>query len=1659
MTYIPVYLSVGLAIILLTTGAGAARAQDLPELPADVRETLGVHADQPLDFELVAEGRPYEPTPERPAHFNVREVHMANIARGRWVFAFTFAVPYTFDNTSIILYVDADNNPETGRPGMGCEVTYGHTTGRPTQMFYLEEARRAEFPPPRIALVEGVLFISADIPLNQDEGRSRFRIMVLSEQAQPHEGRDSVRWQEVVGPGDSDREPLKSLAEMDDTVGFRVTQSMAYLWEMQADERNVIINSYQDCEFEGFEYFHSEYRWPALRRTAAEGTITATVPRAGRFYPGLVVYDGGGVENYELAVNDEVLGHFSAGEQNRRQRLFFAEQALDFAGGETITVRAASRTGSCIVEDIVLLAEAPPVLEPPREIENLEVGWDWHFGVMRATWITTWPALCALVHEGGRVEGEQTLQNHRAWLPDLEAGRRYSLHIEAQLPDGAILRSDEVSFTAGPPPLPQGAAARERTTLSVLTAGDPPPPGYPLTTGVPFDRGVLGDTAHLRLLDAAGRELPMQARALVRWPDHSVKVALIDTVMPAQGADEPFTLEYGHEVTRAPVAGGIEVSDNGEVITVTTPTLRMEFDRGASGLFTRMWHDPAGRFGPETLLTRDDRPVRVVLTDDEGRPFDTLGPPESVSVEEAGPLRTVLRLEGHHTGDAGELFTYRVRMTLYARVPAVGISYRWGNDYAGDEFALVRGIRLELPLAVGEDARVTLGSEEPVETVAAQAPRLEQLYDNRHTVGGQEGERAPGWMLLADDARQVGLVPRHFWQLYPKAVGVEDGTPYYDIAPMLAEDQYADAAALDVIKLHFYSQEGRYKFRQGMTKVHDAWLVLPAEGAPLDAAALQATAELVNRPPVLAASPEYYADSGVFGRFVTRTSGRAPRYDEVTDRVHDNYVRHREATKAYGMLNFGDQFGERRINWSNGEYDHHFSAAQMFLRGADIRWHHLMQEIARHDIDVDHCHYHTSPHLRGAKWIHAMGHTGRYFSQQFDPDKNEWVTERPEFPWLVGWGIPWGGVTPCHSWTEGSCQYHMLTGDPTAIETARMLNDRYAGQYLNHWDFNNGRDAGWLLIFTVATYRTTYDPYYLNAARLVIERVLERRTPGGGWERQMVPGHCYCEPRCRGACSFMQGVLSVGLREYHEEIGDERIAEAIVDNARFVIGDMWKDDAEGWSYTSCPDMKAGPGREPVMAPLVLFAWEASGDPEFLDIAIRSMNLGFEHLGSMAHVRWTPYIVTMLDRLDHERPGIVGGPQGATVMVRNEQRFPLELRVFARDGRPAPAEAAALTAPGMEPLRPDADGRLRVTNPASGGAYTLNIAPDSGPWQVTSNANRMVMGLGEGLELDIGDVPARLALAPTGPEATLRLRLEAAQGRVTAALFSPTGRPLGRGTAASLDLTAGVESEDIHELVVEGPARVRLTAEGCVPWTAGSPRRHFNASAPAVQVEGDRVVLPGQGRRVSLRAIVHDPEDDVASVRWELPDGGVVQGPELDWQPQEGTLFEVRVVAVDAEGNVGSAVVEIRLPPAELEREGAVTVRAADFSAQGGGEVLVTRRVGAAGPIITQWHANIGHWLEWKLEVPAAGDYLLFARYATDSEPTRRALTINGASPGAEHEDIEFPATGGFSIAVDNWRFQRLGPPVTLAAGEATVRLTNLAGGLAVDYLALVPADR
>ena len=1634
-----------IAVALMAGAAGFGQDTDGDGLSDALERKLATNPEFREVLEVVVEGAKYQPTPQRPARYDIVRVRFGNVAKGRWLWAIEFAEPYTFDNASVILYVDADNNPATGRERLGCEVMYSHSAGRPWIVAFAADGSKADAPAPRVGLENGVLYICGDTELNQEAGRSKFRLWILSEQREPHEGRDSLRSTTVVGSDDSDRPKPITLADQAGNERFVVTQDMPLLWRIHSDKRHVVLNAFKDCQADGFVYNHSEYRWPSMRKQSWEGTLEARAPKAGRFHLAAVVYDGPGRECYEMSLDGKAVGRFVADADNKRQRLFFLPGPIAVAKGQSIVLRAGGG-GSCIVEDIILLADKPPILKPKLEARHLEVGYDWPRRVMRATWITTLPAQCVLRYDGGRVEEEEAVQNHRVYLPGLAAGKAYTCFVTA-----GEMRSREVKFVAGEPKPAKGSVAREQVKLSVLFSSGRGHTDWPITAGVPFPKGALGSVDHLRLLTPDGHEWPVQAKPIVRWPDRSVKVALLDTLSLRAGA---LVLEYGHEVRRGQPSGAhewlrdvkVRVRQDEHTVTLANQTTQVQFDRRASGLFTRLWYPgKPGAFTDDGIVTRDDALPRVVIVDHDGNAYDTLGPAEGIVVEEAGPLRAVMRLDGHHTGPKGRFFTYQVRVTLHANAPHPELSYRWGNDVSTGEFAQLRSIRLELPLRGGEDHRFYVGTEDG----AVLGGRAAQLEDDRYQVvsPGQagKGKRAPGWVVASHPKRQIGILCRHFWQLYPKAIGAGEGMLRLDICPELAADQYTGRSEMDLFKRYFYLQGGQYKIRQGMTKTHEMLLLL-GPGGQADASAAKVHEETskfvsgLNDPPILAAPPDWYAKSAAFGAFVTKTSGRTPPYDEGCDRAYDRYVAVREGAHMYGMMNFGDLFGERRVNWSNGEYDHHHAAAQMFVRSAEARWHHLMEAMARHEIDVDLCHYHTNPRYRGASWVHSMGHSGRYFKKKYQGE----------------WGIPGGGMTPTHTWCEGTCEYYMLTGDPSAIAAARSIADHYGAAYINHYDFTNGRVPGWHLLFTLAVYRATYDPFYLNAARTMVNRVMERRTPGSGWARQMVPGHCHCTPRCRGACSFMQGILGCGLREYYLETKDPRVPPAVIDAARYVIEQMWVDDRTAFRYTSCPESSITTSRTDTLAGLLCFAHELSGDHAFADVLLRGMAENMKRTHSITHLRWLPYVTHYLDRLSRSRVGLKGAARPA-LHLKAERKGRFHVRVYDRNGVGAPADAASLTAPDGQVLKPGEQGLIQV-DAAAPGVYRLALAPGERYWLIDTDLSQAVMPVADEIEMDVGAQVHSIFFTKSTP-GDMAVRFRARQGELDIRLLNPNGRELGHmGADAGGSFACRKPVQGRYELQLRGPAQFSLRVTGASAWAAPAPWRHFNASAPTVRIEGARALLPGGDPRIELRVLVDDPENDVLSVRWELPNGKTVDGPRLALAVPKAERFTVRATAVDKEGNEGRAEVEIKVHMPELVgRRDAVVVQAEDFTGQGVGKVKVYTRVGCVGKMVTYWHTELGHWLEWKVAVPKPGDYGIYARYATDCDSTRRSLAIDGKSPGPPYDSIQFTRTGGYCTVSDNWATKKLGPAIRLTAGEHTIRMTNLGDGLALDYLAIAKA--
>ena len=1552
------------------------------------------------------------------------KVEFGNVGKQRWLWAIHFQKPYSFANATLILYLDADNDAKTGRTGMGCEYMFSHNEGAGGAQTFAPDGTAGTPTATRVALHGGVLYMCMDCPIKQDNGQSVLRYTLLSEYREPHTSADSTGWVSATGPADSDRKVVLTIDEIKSDQNFVTTEGLDLIWKLQRDPANICFRS-PDAELTNMRYYDAEYRWWAV--IGGNGRITVTVPRAGTFFPAVVAYDSAGAEAYEVLVDGQPLGHFVAAEDDRRQRLHFLNQPITFKGGEKLTVKTGS-AGPHITEDLMLLAQQPPIRGRQLDIQQIETGLARVEGqdVMRLTWITTWPARCTVEYWGADKKGmTQTeaspLANHRVHLEGLKPGTKYGFRIVAPKPDGTAVKSPDQAFTFQLPKPFVGTAKRERTPLRIENPYDFPVNNACISTGVPFAQGELGDPAHVRLLqEDAGEwsEMPVQVKPIAYWLDGSVKWLLV-TYLYGAGAKESITnmLEYGSLVKRTTFGSGLELKQEGKQLTVNTGRLRVSFDASKSALPTGMVLDT------DSAWERVGGAMTATMTTADGKPFDTSHAPERIEIEESGPIRTIVKVVGHHQDEAGKSFmAYVIRYVFYNCQTSFRLYYTFGNDEAADMTSF-KGLALSVPFTPG--GKWTTSVDDKAQTGTGELS-LRQMEDNVCTAAGgtpavpvttAPARRADGWVDVSGGKTGLTVAVRDFWQLYPKAFEVREGAVRVDLCPEFPAGTYDKRETLDEVKLYYYLLNGQYKVRQGVQKQHEL-LIAPHSGGV--SKELRDEMAAFQEPLIATCTPERYCNTHVFGDVLPATAGRAAEYERICERVYQAYISYRESNRNYGMLNFGDQFGERKINWANGEYDHHHAFLMQFIRTADPKWYALGERAARHAIDVDTCHY--GPRL-GGEWIHSMGHTGGYYTK--DP--------------FGGAGISGGGFSPSHTWTEGFCDWFAVSGDVTASENAALVADHYDGAYLNNYDFSNCRDNGWHILLTMAAYHATGDPYYLNAARVIVERTLERVTPGEkpgtsvGWHRQMVPGHCLDMPRHRGEANFMLGVLANGLEVYYATVPDPRVAEAVKGGATMAVKEMWVPECDGFRYTSCPNMKGYVANNDMTAEVLFFAYRLGGDPQFGEIAMRAMAAAFrDGIGSIAHLRWTPRIINNMDLL--RREGVGFAPQKSVrIVLRNDRAGLLEVRLTAlRAGKPA-VLTAQLTTPEGKALAATGDGVFAIAN-APTGYYILTVSNAPCDWQLSTSVRAWVVDAREGVLLEVGKLPSLLR-THEGATATLNPR----QGRPV------IGKPQ--------------TADGVRSVTVTGPGQIMAKLSG-QPWLSLGWGELMDPSVPFVTIEGPQALLPGV-LSAEYRGQVTDLDDDVVGYAWSFGDGQTAQGQSVRHTFMGVGRQMVKLTVTDRAGNKGEAEISVSLPPAELaaaKPDQLIQLEAEDFTDQGLAEVQVFSRIGNSGKMITYWDATKGHWLEWKLPAKTAGEYVIFLRYCSGATtPPRRALTIDGKSPGPAFDEMALPLTGGFCTGGDDWAYYPAGggQTVRLEAGAHRLRLTNLGDGVGLDYILLV----
>jgi hypothetical protein len=806
----------------------------------------------------------------------------------------------------------------------------------------------------------------------------------------------------------------------------------------------------------------------------------------------------------------------------------------------------------------VALAQDPPVVSRLDAWADLDQ-------VVHVRWITAVPTkgrvevqgaagIARVVDEdadalrgttNNRDAGTGWASNHRAEIAGVTAWP-LRLRLKGTSSTGVEFESQPVSVERAK--APAGRTQRAQIAVSV-DPGDWTLSQLPLTFGVPFPPGELADPASLRLLGPDGAEIPCQVALVGRWrADQSVRWLRLDTLVPV--AARALTVEYGSAVTRREAG-------------------------------------PALAAPPAALAA-----LAAVLTAPDGKAYR--GTIDETATEAAGPVKTVLRAHGHYAADDGaKLCAFTARLTVWAGSGLQRLDYTFENDRAAEELTAIRSLVLE-PMRGGGAAPLKVLTEAG-ELALTKGSRVLQREDFEwlQEPGGAKGKRLPGVVLTG--AANGAVVMRDFWQSWPASIAAADGTAAFGLCPELPNGFYAGRK--DEEKLYYQIRDGLHTFRQGFTRTWEFWLI---------AADAAVATSLTGERPVAALPPEWLENSGVFQQLAISVRDQFRDYDEAVARGIDGYLANRDASREYGMMNFGDWFGERRLNWGNLEYDLGHGFLTQFMRTGNPAFFRRAEECVRHERDVDTRHYASDPRRVGQQWTHSMGHTAGYYPKGYQDME---IYSSP------GWSDNRG-----HIWAQGMFEHYLLGGEPRSWETARLIADWAAGPQTTNFTFGNARETGWMTKLVIAAYLATDDPFYLSAAKIMLDGEHAKSVASGDhgfYFHELQPGHCDCPKgeKHSGEANFMLGVLMTGMTLYYHATGDEQVAADIVKIARFCVESMWVPERLAFRYTSCPKTSPSAASAWIMMQGLAFAAHHANDEALATVCRQALAAAWSSLPS------------------------------------------------------------------------------------------------------------------------------------------------------------------------------------------------------------------------------------------------------------------------------------------------------------------------------------------------------------------------------------------------------------------------------------------------------------
>ncbi|NQT93310.1 MAG: hypothetical protein HQ559_11160 [Lentisphaerae bacterium] len=662
--------------------------------------------------------------------------------------------------------------------------------------------------------------------------------------------------------------------------------------------------------------------------------------------------------------------------------------------------------------------------------------------------------------------------------------------------------------------------------------------GLPVTIGVPFLMGSLHDPGRLVLRDPGDRVVPVSAKALVSWPDGSVRWGLLTFEAREPGV---YGVDLQADAAAAPaVEQPVTVSRESGHTTIDNGLVRVVLDASGPGPISEI-----RALGHRYLADASDLRFAVDGADTRRERQRT------IEVTEESELRVRVRVEGAHFADDGaRLLNYRLDVELWANWPAMRIDYHFMNLEPGHDEIGVDRLAMEWHLNLDAETRrhfeqsshgmmfvprevfnadpVAIVSDDSCGPAHVEDPAM--LLDETDypphlrppLVGSSE------WMGVGDGKRSVYMRMRDFIEMRPKRLASHGGNLEFEFWP---------------------ASQGRLALPQGRTRRQTVAMAFSDEGAlvPAEACRLLESSfhegRAVIAPAWLRACGEFEVDRllapGVnirFEKFLRRlvTLSTPQSMFDLGDTVDSGYCRTYAAIPNNSVLkqnapaiprvfsaSMHSPLSDRSMPdlyepvWTNNEYDAIYVVCSEIMRsGRNDLWP-LARWAVRHNIEVDFVHYHDDKQQNRATPQHSCRHNT-------------------------------SGSIPSHYWTQGLLQYYCMTGDPDVLEVAMALGDKIIEDFTvpefreSFWGFT--RELGWPTLALAHLFDITGERRYRAQLEEILEFCMQvdrgPRTAEGQpteLESAIAWGSLIWSCMFEGADRFLRSVGRADLRLWLEE--------------------------------------------------------------------------------------------------------------------------------------------------------------------------------------------------------------------------------------------------------------------------------------------------------------------------------------------------------------------------------------------------------------------------------------------------------------------------------------------------------------------------------------------